>query len=172
MTPEPFGRADQSGPRQRRQSADPKASPSGIPAGTVVLTADGEIPVEFLTSGDRIVTRDTGMVRLAGIARRTAVVRLILFAAGSLGHTRPDHDLILPADQAVLIRDWRASAFTGQTQALVPAGALVDGEFIRDLGPQRLCLHLLRFARPQVIYAGGMELAGATMDGTVLHDAA
>jgi hypothetical protein len=148
-----------------------ETAPPGILSGTIVLTADGGIPAEFLTPGDRIITRDTGLVRLTGLTRRNAVVRLILFTAGSLGHGRPDRDLALPADQPVLIRDWRATALAGTSQALLPARALVDGEFVRDLGPQPLCLHLLRFERPQVIYAGGMELAAA-MGAAALHDAA
>ena len=172
MTPAPFGRADRSGRRPRYLSPASGKAPPGILSGTVVLTADGEIPVEFLTPGDRIITRDTGLVRLAGLAWRNVVARLILFSAGSLGHRRPDRDLALPADQLVLIRDWRATALAGTAQALLPARALVDGEFVRDLGPQPLCLHLLRFARPQVIYAGGMELAATAMDAATLHDAA
>ncbi len=31
--------------------------PTGIAAGTVVLTADGALPVDFLEPGDRVVTR-------------------------------------------------------------------------------------------------------------------
>lgn len=172
MTPEIFGRTDRTGPRRQTDSPHPAAPPLGLTEGTIVLTADGEIPVEFLTPGDRIVTRGTGLVPLAGVTRSSGMTRRILFAAGSLGHTRPESDLILPADQRVLVRDWRAAALAGRAQAALRAAALVDGEFIRDLGPGRVRLFQLRFDRPQVIYAGGMEVTGSSLDGAALHDAA
>ena len=37
---------------------------SGFSAGTLIMTAEGELPVEFLNSGDRIVSRNRGLVRL------------------------------------------------------------------------------------------------------------
>lgn len=135
---------------------------AGFVCGTILLTRDGEMPVEFLSPGDRVITRDVGMVRLNRIRHRRTFTRAISFAAGSLGHTRPDQDLILPADQLVLIRDWRAQAMFGTAQAMVRADALIDDEFIRDLGPQKMLLHQLQFDAPHVIYAGGLELACAS----------
>ena len=130
----------------------------GLAAGTVVLTMEGEMPVEYLSAGDRIITRDAGMVRLEAMTFETVTVRAVSIAAGSLGDMRPDCDLVLPADQAVLVRDWRAKAMRGAGQTMIPAGDLVDGEFIRDLGDVELQLIRLHFARPHVIYAGGLEL--------------
>lgn len=39
------------------QPAAPGRMRAGLPTGTVVLTADGALPVEYLSPGDRIVTR-------------------------------------------------------------------------------------------------------------------
>ncbi|MCE8554402.1 Hint domain-containing protein [Ruegeria pomeroyi] len=133
---------------------------AGFLAGTVLLTQDGEMPVEFLSPGDRIITRDRGFVPLRHLTRACQTVRAIRFAAGSLGDTRPDCDLILPAGQPVLIRDWRAQALFGTSQAMVRADALVDGEFIRDLGPRDMSLFQLHFDAAHVLYAGGLEVAG------------
>jgi hypothetical protein len=133
----------------------------GLPSGTIVLSQDGEIPVEFLSPGDRVITRDAGLVTLRDVVRIRDVTTAVRFAAGSLGHMRPDQDLVLPADQKVLIRDWRAQSMFGQTQAMVSASRLIDGEFVRDLGRQTMILHQLVFDRAHVIYAGGLELAGA-----------
>lgn len=37
---------------------DTPASPkSGLPAGTIILTLDGALPVEYLAAGDHIITR-------------------------------------------------------------------------------------------------------------------
>lgn len=157
MNPLPAGptTGDQSSPEAVAALEDA----SGLVAGTILLTADGEMPVEFITAGDRIITRDAGLVRLAGVALIRDRRHAIHFAAGSLGDTRPETDLILPAAQRVLIRDWRARALFGTAQAIVRAGALVDGEFIRHLGPRDMSLCMLRFNRPHIVYAGGLEVA-------------
>lgn len=135
-------------------------SEAGFASGTIILSQDGEMPVEFLTPGDRIISRDAGFVTLDHVERTTHQIRAVRFAAGSLGHTRPDHDLILPENQMVLVRDWRAQSLFGVPQAMVRAGDLVDGEFICDLGQQTMRLHQLHFAKSHVIYAGGLEVAG------------
>lgn len=149
--------------------ASPDVAPvpeAGFLPGTILLTQDGEMPVEFLSPGDRIITRDRGFVPLRHITRAPQCVRAIRFAAGSLGDTRPDCDLILPAGQLVLIRDWRAQALFGTAQAMVRADALVDGEFICDLGPREMPLFQLNFDSAHVLYAGGLEVAGQCLPAT------
>ena len=159
MKPNTVGRAV--APSRAPHPQPPQTPQDGLPGGTIILTMDGEMPVEFLEPGDRIITRDSGVARLVALDRLRLQTRRILITAGSLGDTRPESDLVLPAAQPVLLRDWRAQALCGRAQALAPAGALVDGEFVLDLGPGRMDLHRLRFDAPHVIYAGGLELAAA-----------
>lgn len=128
---------------------------------TVVLTLDGALPVEYLSAGDRVITRDSGMAVLRRVNMRSRATHSVQFQAGSLGHDRPDSDTILPASQQVLIRDWRAEALFGAKHALVPALRLVDGEFVRDLGSQKLDFFELIFDAPHIIYADGLEIASA-----------
>ncbi|MEP4194207.1 MAG: Hint domain-containing protein [Aliishimia sp.] len=130
----------------------------GIPVGTSILTADGTIPVEYLSTGDRLVTRNGGMLPLMAIQSEAYATRGIKFTANCFGSNGPTEDAVLPADQPVLIRDWRARALFGQSQAMASASWLVDDEFIIDMGPRRLTLFRLAFDRPRVIYAGGLEL--------------
>lgn len=131
----------------------------GFITGTIVLTMNGEMPVETLMVGDRIISRNAGMARLIGIRQTRQVVQAISFAAGSLGHTRPEQGITLPGDQQILIRDWRASAIFREQQSLVCARDLIDGEFICDLGMTEMVLYQLQFETPQVVYAGGLEAA-------------
>ena len=52
---------------------------SGLLRGTTVMTLDGELPVEHLTRGYRIITRETGMAVLRGVdvaIRRARCVRI------------------------------------------------------------------------------------------------
>ena len=135
--------------------------PNALAAGTIVLTLDGALPAEYLSPGDRIITRDAGMAVLDDVIIRTGPVEAVSIRAGTLGHTRPDQDALMQARQEVLIRDWRAQALFGRDRALVPISRLVDGEFIRAEGPQEMTLVALVFDAPHIIYADGLELAAA-----------
>ncbi|MEQ6202771.1 Hint domain-containing protein [Sulfitobacter sp. HNIBRBA2951] len=147
---------------------------TGLLQGTTVLTLDGEMPAEYLSVGDKIITRDSGIARVEHIQRTTRMVRTIALAAGSLGHTRPERDVLLAGDQMCLIRDWRAQAMFSADRALVAARTLVDGEFIRDLGMQEQTLIQIFCDGPHVLYADGLEIStadGARARGEVLHAA-
>ena len=139
----------------------------GLACGTTVLTLDGILPVEFLSPGDRIVTRD-GAQRLASI--EVTVVqnaRVIRISEGTLGIDRPEGDMIVSPDQPIMIRDWRAKAMFGTKAAMVPAARLVDGAYIRAEVLPQVRFYTLRFANDAVIYAGGLELACAPVLVTV-----
>lgn len=170
MKPNAVGRAIGQFPNSHPNSMPAKKA--GFVSGTILLTQEGEMPVEFLSPGDRIITRDAGMVRLQNIRHRRVLTRAISFAAGSLGDTRPDCDLVLPAAQMVLIRDWRAQAMFGVDQAETRADRLVDEEFICDLGPQKMLLHQLQFGDPHIVYAGGLELSCMGSTASALRPAA
>jgi len=146
----------------------------GLLQGTALLTLEGEMPVEFVNIGDKLITRDSGIARVEHIQRSTRLVHTIALAAGSLGHTRPERDACLAGDQMCLIRDWRAQAMFGADRALVAARTLVDGEFIRDLGMQEQTLFQIFCDGPHILYADGLELStadGAHARGQVLHAA-
>ena len=147
---------------------------TGLVQGALILTLDGEIPVEYISVGDRVITRDSGFAKIMHIQRSTRKVRRIALAAGSLGHTRPERDVQLAGDQMVLIRDWRARALFNAERALVAARTLVDDEFITDLGEEETTLIQIFCDGPHIIYADGLELGtadAARARGAVLHAA-
>ena len=128
-------------------------------AGTPVLTLDGELPVEFLQPGDRVLTR-AGMRRLAQIAVTVVQnVRVVCIAHGTLGVDRPAEDVTVSAAQEIMVRDWRARAMFGTSVAMIPAAKLADGEYIRRLTLVEARLFTLSFDEDAVIYAGGLELS-------------
>ncbi|MFU8776895.1 MAG: Hint domain-containing protein [Roseovarius sp.] len=140
----------------------PPTDTCGLLADSIILTLAGERRVSDLKVGDRVITRDSGTAVLSGIVRhrlRGAAVRIL---AGSLGHTRPEQDVTLPAGQLLLVRDWRAKALFGDTQALVPATRLVDGEFVTLEAAQEVTLFTLDFAIPHILYVDGLELASSS----------
>jgi hypothetical protein len=132
---------------------------AGLLLGTPVLTLDGELPVEYIAPGDRVVTRN-GLRRVTSVeVTRVENARVVCLACDSLGIGRPQQETVVAPAQAILIRDWRAAALYGKAEALIAAQRLCDGEFIRaDILPEARFV-TLRFARPEVIYAGGMEMA-------------
>jgi hypothetical protein len=148
-----------------------KVQASGFAAGAIVMTLDGEKPVESLRPGDRVITRDTGMAILRHMASTTLRTRAIRVQAGSLGHTRPVRDVLLPAGQFLLIRDWRAEAMFGAKRAMAQVSQLVDNEFITDEGETGMTLYTLDFDTPHVLYVDGLEVA-STADIAALSKAA
>ncbi|MGB8813652.1 MAG: Hint domain-containing protein [Paracoccaceae bacterium] len=137
----------------------------GLSAGTMVLTLAGAIPVEHLTAGDRIITRD-GARKLVSVQSTVHTdAQMILVSASALGVEQPEEDMFLAPHQQILIRDWRAKALKGADQAVVCADKLIDGEYIRAAHVAEQRLFALEFDCAVVIYAGGLELA-ATMAPT------
>ena len=147
---------------------------TGLLQGAMLLTLDGEMPVEFLSVGDKLITRDSGVSKVKHIQHCTREIHSISFAAGSLGHTRPERDAVLAGNQMVLIRDWRARAMFNSERSLVAARSLVDDEFVIDMGMRETTLYQIFCDGPHIIYADGLELGtsdAAKARGAVLHAA-
>lgn len=147
------------------QAQHPGAWPasSGVAADTPVMTLRGPVPVQHLAPGDRLVTRSGARV-LRAVTCRQAMVALVRCPAGALGHDRPEDAVLLAPGQGVLIRDWRAMALFGRPQAVVPAARLADGVTVHCLPATPLRLFRLHLDGPQVVQAGGLELAFAPVD--------
>ncbi len=150
-------RADAARDRDIRRTIDERDT-AGIVEGALVVTPRGIVRIEDLRPGDRLVSRSHGIVPLLRIEQRSLVTRGIYVFAGSIGHYRSDRDTLLPSGQPVMVRDWRAKALFGKSEAVVPALHLVDGEHVRDLGFMPMTVYRLFSRGPEVIYADGMEL--------------
>ncbi len=149
--------------RARVNRAGQPISMSGLGLGTTLMTADGEMPVEFLIPGDRIVTHDKGLVRLEKIeAREVAARDVVRVSPGFLSPEIAARDIEISAHQRLLVRDWRAKAMFGKAQALVPASKLVDGAYMARLaGARPVRLFRLAFDTREYLLpiAGGSLLA-------------
>ncbi len=143
------------------QAADAVAPAGGIVAGTPVLTLDGELPVQFLAPGDRLVTRRGARDIVAVEVRVLYGAAMMRIAPGALGPARPAAEIFVAPDQPLPGHD--IDALDIDTPATpgprLPAAAdLADGDRIRKETVAEVRLYLLRFARDEVIYAAGMEL--------------
>ena len=120
--------------------AQENTAQAGLCADTIILTMDGELPAHDIAPGDRVITRDAGMVVLLGVRRKRVTCDAVQIKAGSFGHKRPSEDVVLPCGTKLLIRDWRANAIFGTKQALIAAQDLQDGEYVKILPQQEWTL--------------------------------
>lgn len=104
-------------------------------AGTMIVTDRGERPVEDLTEGDRVWTRDNGMqpVRWHGARRisgaelsRSPKLRPIRISAGALGINQPATDLVVSPHHRILVRSNIARRMFGTCELLVAAKQLLE----------------------------------------------
>lgn len=136
---------------------------TGLCEGTQVMTLQGNLPVEYLAAGDRVVTRN-GARTLRHVACRALTDCPICVRRGALGPGRPTADMYLAPDQGVHLRDWCARVLCGSDQAAVPVSRLRDGKHIFwGEHPGELRVYDLEFTREQVIYAEGVEVMSAAL---------
>lgn len=124
--------------------------------GTRIKTDRGEVEVQDLAPGDRVLTLDNGYqpIRWIGATRRMAKGRLapVRIRAGALGN---DRDLLVSPQHRMLLRGWQASLLFGEAEVLVAAKALInDHTILREEGGRVEYLHLL-FDRHEIIFAEG-----------------
>ncbi|MBC7674919.1 MAG: Hint domain-containing protein, partial [Rhodoferax sp.] len=102
--------------------------------GTVIETDRGEIPVEALVAGDRVLTRDNGYQPLRWVGRRdlsrtdlAAQPKLnpVLIRAGAMGFDLPVQDMVVSPQHRMLITGPRAEMMFGDGEVLVAAVHLV-----------------------------------------------
>lgn len=136
-----------------------------LAAGTLVATDRGEVPVEALALGDRVLTADrgfqplrwTGRQHVPGAALRARPkLRPVRIAAGALGAGLPRRDLWVSRQHRMLIRSPIVARVCGVAEVLVPAIRLTDlpGIAIDELCETVDYVHLA-FDRHEVILAEG-----------------
>lgn len=130
---------------------------TGLVEGSTVMTLAGARPVEALRPGDRVITRAGALVLRDIEVRTERHARLVRISASALGAERPDEDIVVAADQPILVRDWRAQALAGAACAMIPAARLADGEYIRAEARRDTRIFRLCFDGPAVIFAQGLE---------------
>ncbi|WP_225028196.1 Hint domain-containing protein [Xinfangfangia pollutisoli] len=102
--------------------------------GTLIATPRGEVPVESLRPGDKVVTRDNGIqeIRWTGAKtvsgqdlRRHAHLNPVLVKAHSLGNGLPEQDMLLSPNHRVLVANDRTQLYFDEHEVLVAAKHLV-----------------------------------------------
>lgn len=122
-------------------------------AGTMILTVDGEKPVEALGEGEVLVTASGERVPLVWLGRRTidtakAANRLqflpVRVKAGAFAENVPHRDLYVSADHAVLLDG-----------VLVPAFKLINGGTVAQVEVDKVTYFHVECERHVVLVANG-----------------
>lgn len=121
---------------------------------TLILTEHGNVPIQDLRVSDKVVTMDHGLQEIRWIGARTVSgsreFAPIHISAGALGNSR---DLRVSPNHRMLISDWRAELLFGQSQVLVAAKDLVNGDTIYRVPTDEICYMHLLFDQHEVVYA-------------------
>ncbi|WP_435257171.1 Hint domain-containing protein [Thioclava sp. FR2] len=124
--------------------------------GTLIDTDRGPRRIEDLKVGDLIQTLDNGLQPLRWIGRRTvsgmgewAPIR---FMPAVLGNERA---LLVSPQHRMLVRGWMAELYFGQSEVLVAAKHLVNGDTICRTPKAAVAYLHLMFDRHEIIFADG-----------------
>lgn len=152
----------------RPMAAAESASVICFTPGTRLRTEQGDIAIEDLGPGDRVLTRDdgpqevvwTGQRRMSG-ARLFAMPdqRPIRIREGALGVYRPDADLVVSPEHRVIVKGAVARDLWGEAEVLVSARDLVSDRLVTVDHSMRETWYVhLMLERHQVIWANGLEV--------------
>ncbi|WP_339112441.1 Hint domain-containing protein [Thioclava sp. GXIMD2076] len=136
---------------------------AGIAQGAQIRTLEGDLPIEYLGPGDRIVTR-SGMRVLRAVSVQQADRDVLCVTAGSIGHGRPQGPLYVGARTRLRVSGWRAEALYGAAEAEIEAARLCDGTLVQAVSGRSIYLYMLHFDAPETVFAEGVEVAAATVD--------
>ncbi len=132
--------------------------------GTLIATPKGEVPVETLSVGDRVLTRDNGPqeIRWVGAKGLTGAeigraqhLRPVRVKKGALGGDLPERDMMVSPNHRVLVANSQTALYFEDSEVLVAAKHLtgLEGVDIIDV-PWITYVHLL-FDQHEVILSDG-----------------
>ncbi len=132
-------------------------APPCFTAGTMIMTDQGERPVESLKPGDLVETLDHGLqpVRWIGCSLTDATAKHapVVIRANALGN---DRELRVSPQHRILIEGWQAELHFGQRQVLVPAKHLINGKTIFQEPAGKVDYYHLMFDHHEIIWSDGL----------------
>ncbi len=131
--------------------------------GTLIATPYGEVPIETLEVGDRVITRDNGVQRIRWIGerrvggdelRRMPSLRPVLIEAGALGNGLPERDLLVSPNHRMLVTG-QADLLYGEPEVLVAAKHLTHLPGVRQVDVESVTYFHILFDRHEVVLSNG-----------------
>ncbi len=133
--------------------------------GTKIATLKGEVLVENLVAGDKLVTRDSGIQEIRWTGQKKVDWRImtanphlkpVLVRQGSLGNDLPERDLMISPNHRVLVANERTALQFEEPEVLVAAKHLIGGMAVRSIDSiGTTYIHFL-FDRHEVVLSDGI----------------
>ncbi|OCX63057.1 hypothetical protein BFP70_12630 [Thioclava sp. SK-1] len=132
--------------------------------GSLIATPDGEIPVEMLRPGHKVMTRDNGVQEIAWAGRADLgysdlVARPeqapVLIKAGALGNGLPERDMRVSPNHRMLLTGDRAQLYFAEYEVLASAKHLVGRPGIVSAAVPGVSYVHFMFENHEVVLADG-----------------
>ncbi|KDB05285.1 hypothetical protein U879_02405, partial [Defluviimonas sp. 20V17] len=132
--------------------------------GTLIATPRGEVPVESLVHGDKVITRDNGIQEIRWVGRRkldgkelraNKHLQPILVRAGSLGDSLPERDMMVSPNHRLLVANERTALYFDEHEVLVAAKHVVNNRGIHAVESLSTTYIHFMFDRHEVVLSNG-----------------
>ena len=132
--------------------------------GTLIATPKGEVPVEHLKAGDRVITRDNGLQEIRWVGQKTLGwrelaanphLKPVLIRQGSLGNGLPERDMMVSPNHRMLVANDRTALYFDEHEVLVSAKHLVAANGIQAIESIGTTYIHFMFDRHEVVLGNG-----------------
>ena len=132
--------------------------------GTLIATPQGEVPVESLRAGDRIITRDNGMQEIRWMGRRDLSwgdlraaphLKPVLLRQGSLGNGLPEVDMMVSPNHRLLVANDRTALYFDEPEVLVAAKHLLTPQGVHSVDAAGVSYIHFMCERHEVVLSNG-----------------
>lgn len=132
--------------------------------GTLIATPRGEVPVESLRPGDRVVTRDNGIQEIRWVGekalsgqdlRLNAHLQPIFIKRGALGNGLPEQDMMVSPNHRLLVANDRTQLYFDEHEVLVAAKHLAGTQGVHAVEAIGVTYIHFMFDRHEVVLSNG-----------------
>lgn len=132
--------------------------------GTLIATPRGEVAVEELKVGDRVLTRDNGIQEIRWFGSRhldwaalcaNPHLKPVLIRKGSLGNGLPERDMMVSPNHRMLVANDRTALYFEEHEVLVAAKHLVGTRGVQSIDAAGATYLHMMFDRHEVVLANG-----------------
>ena len=132
--------------------------------GTLIATPKGEVLVEDLKAGDRIITRDNGIQEIRWVGAKAMGYRElfnnphlkpVLIQQGSLGNGLPERDMLVSPNHRLLVANDRTALYFDEHEVLVAAKHLVAAKGVIEVDSVGTTYIHFMFDRHEVVLSNG-----------------
>lgn len=141
---------------------DPAPSIFCFAEGTMIGTAMGDVAIENLQVGDRVITADNGLQKIRWIGKRhiseaemrnRPEFRPVHFETGSIGNDAP---LTLSQQHRVRLSGWKVQLLFAENDVLVSAVSLINDRDVRLVYGEPVTYYHMLFDNHELVYSNGV----------------